>query len=64
MRHISRQELERQARTYAEQMVAFLEEQNATSASRRRPLIEPRDRRAAFEQLYCRFVSHWAVVTI
>lgn len=64
MRQISRQELELQARMYAQQMVAFLEEQNAAATSRRRPLVQPRERQAAFERLYCRFVAHWTTLII
>jgi hypothetical protein len=62
MREISSQEVREQARRYAYQMVAWLQQHNAEAPSHRAPLVEPENLTRGFERLYARFVAQWYVV--
>jgi hypothetical protein len=61
---IPRTELQSQATVFANEMVAFLEEQNAQSQSANQALYSPRDNHGWFERLYMRFVARHRVVQL
>lgn len=62
MREISRKEAAEQARTYAREMVGFLNTSNAESRSSTQPRIEPTKLEREFEQLYLRHIAEHFIV--
>jgi hypothetical protein len=54
---IPRTELQSQATLFADEMVAFLEEQNAQSQNSNAPFYSPQENHGWFERLYMRFVA-------
>jgi hypothetical protein len=62
MQSISSEELNREAASFARDLVSFIEKQNAESKSKRQPLVSPSERTGVFEFLYKRFVAHYRVV--
>jgi hypothetical protein len=62
MREITVQELEQQAREYADEVIEYLKKTNAASPSGRPPLKPPEEGREELERLYRKFVAKHCLV--
>jgi hypothetical protein len=61
MKPVSQKELEEQAAAFADDRIAFLEQQN--KESKHQPLVAPKDRRPFLQIMYRRFVARYREVT-
>lgn len=59
---VTREQVRRQAQTYASDLIAFIEEQNTAARSDHEPIVRPQELRLILEHLYIRFATRWQVV--